>query len=243
MFTKSARFYDALYSWKDYPAEAHYIKETVDKRAPHAVSLLDVACGTGAHLEHLVDSFQVSGLDLDPELLNIARGRVPSADLHLGDMSSFDLGRRFDVVICMFSSIGYVRSLDRLRQAAYALATHMEPGGLLMLEPWFGPGEFEDGRVDTLVGRSDDLTIERVARSRLEGRDSIIDFDYTVADSSGVRERFSEHHVLGLFTRQEYNKAIEGAGLGHLEWDERGPTGRGLVTATKAARVEKRSFI
>ena len=235
MFTKSARFYDALYSWKNYPAEAHYIKEMVDRRAPHAVSLLDVACGTGAHLEHLVDSFQVSGLDLDPELLAIARARVPSADLHVGDMATFDLAQRFDVVICMFSSIGYVRSLDRLTQAAQALARHLEPRGLLMLEPWFGPGEFEDGRVDTLVGRSGDLTIERVARSRLEGRDSIIEFDYTVADSSGVKERFSESHVLGLFAREEYDKAIEGAGLGHLEWDESGPTGRGLVTATKTA--------
>ena len=235
MFTKSARFYDALYSWKDYPAEAHYIKEIVGRRAPHSVSLLDVACGTGAHLEHLVDSFQASGLDLDPELLAIARGRVPSADLHLGDMTSFDLGRRFDVVTCMFSSIGYVRSVSLLRRAAQTLARHIEPRGLLILEPWFGPGEFEDGRVDTLVGRSGDLTIERLARSRLEGRDSIIDFDYTVADSSGVKERFSEHHVLGLFAREEYDEAIEGAGLGDLEWDEGGPTGRGLVTATKEA--------
>ena len=235
MFTKSARFYDALYSWKNYPAEAHYIKEIVGRRAPHAFSLLDVACGTGAHLEHLVDSFQASGLDLDPELLAIARARVPSADLHLGDMTSFDLGRRFDVVTCMFSSIGYVRSVDRLAQAAEALARHIEPRGLLILEPWFGPGEFEDGRVDTLVGRSGDLTIERLARSRLEGRDSIIDFDYTVTDSSGVKEHFSESHVLGLFAREEYDEAILGAGLSHVEWDESGPTGRGLVTATRAA--------
>jgi ubiquinone/menaquinone biosynthesis C-methylase UbiE len=47
-----------------------------------AGSLLDVACGTGKHLEQLMRWYQVEGLDLDDGLLAIARERLPGVPLH-----------------------------------------------------------------------------------------------------------------------------------------------------------------
>lgn len=66
MFSKSARFYDAIYSFKDYPAEADLVTRYVRDAAPDASTLLDVACGTGLHMEHLRRNFIVEGVDLDP---------------------------------------------------------------------------------------------------------------------------------------------------------------------------------
>src|SRR3712207_7289123 len=42
--------------------------------------------------------------------------RYPDVRFHQGDMTDFDLGRRFDVVVCLFSAIGYVLTEERLRQ-------------------------------------------------------------------------------------------------------------------------------
>ena len=56
--------------------------------------------------------------------------------LEVADMTSFDLGRRFDVVTCLFSSIGYVGTAERLDQAIATMAAHLEPGGTLIVEPW-----------------------------------------------------------------------------------------------------------
>jgi ubiquinone/menaquinone biosynthesis C-methylase UbiE len=104
MFSRSADLYDALYAtFKDYADEAARLRELI---GPDARTLLDVACGTGAHLELLREHYEVVGLDLDPELLAIARGRLPGVELVEGDMTGFDLGRRFDAVACLFSSIG-----------------------------------------------------------------------------------------------------------------------------------------
>src|SRR5688572_25745977 len=108
MFSKSARFYDAIYSFKDYAAEAIEVQDLIQSRNPEARTLLDVACGTGLHLQHLAGTFDVAGLDLDPELLRIAGERVPDVPLHEADMRTFDLGERFDAITCLFSSIGYV---------------------------------------------------------------------------------------------------------------------------------------
>ena len=74
--------------------------------------LLDVACGTGLHLSYLTYRFQVEGLDRDEQLLAIARQRNPEVPLHHADMVDFALGRTFDVVTCLFSAIGYVKTLE-----------------------------------------------------------------------------------------------------------------------------------
>ena len=113
VFTKSAAFYDALYSWKDYQGEVEKLTAVIRSRVPDARTLLDVACGTGRHLELLSDGYRVEGLDLDAQLLAVARERLPSVPLHSGDMRDFELGRRFDVVTCLFSSIGYFRDVHR----------------------------------------------------------------------------------------------------------------------------------
>src|SRR5207247_2040583 len=76
VFTRSARFYDAIYSFKDYGKEAARIDALIRERRPNARTLLDVACGTGLHLKHLSERYEVEGLDLDPELLKLASDRL-----------------------------------------------------------------------------------------------------------------------------------------------------------------------
>lgn len=74
MFSKSASYYDMLYSFKDYAAEADKVRSAIDAAKQSAgCRLLDVACGTGQHLRHLEQHFDAEGLDLDPELLALAR--------------------------------------------------------------------------------------------------------------------------------------------------------------------------
>src|SRR5687768_8716119 len=111
MYTKSARFYDALYRTKDYEAAVGQLRGLIDRHVCSARSLLDVACGTGKHLDHLQHYYTVEGLDISPSMLEVAKQRLPGVPLHVGDMVDFDLGRVFDVVTCLFSSIGSVRTL------------------------------------------------------------------------------------------------------------------------------------
>ncbi len=117
MFAESAEMYDLFYEWKDYPAEVARLDALIRQRHSSARTLLDVACGTGRHLELLANRYAVEGLDIEPRLLEVARRRLPGVPLHLADMRSFDLGRSFDVVTCLFSSIGYVRSIRGLQRA------------------------------------------------------------------------------------------------------------------------------
>ena len=109
--TSTADLYDLFYDFKDYAAEADAIRNIVTLRHPGARTLLDVACGTGRHLEHLRESFTVEGVDIDDGLLRVAADRLPGVPLDHGDMRDLDLGERFDVVTCLFSSIGYMQTV------------------------------------------------------------------------------------------------------------------------------------
>jgi SAM-dependent methyltransferase len=226
VFNRSARIYDAVYaSIRDYPREAAELDGLIQKRRPRARTLLDVACGTGAHLEHLT-GYEAEGLDLDPEMLAVARERLPSVRLHEGDMADFDLGKRFDAVVCMFSSIGYVRTEEQLRSAITSMARHLEPDGVLVVEPWLAPDDWRDRHVGAVFVDEPELKIARMNVAQREGDVSIVDFEYLVATPDGI-ERFTEHHELGLFTVEQYLEAFRSAGL-EVEYDAEGPMGRGL---------------
>jgi SAM-dependent methyltransferase len=226
VFSRSAHLYDAVYSFKDYAAEAEQVHAVIQAHAPGAATLLDVACGTGKHLEHLARWYRVEGVDLDEEMLAIAGERLGDLTLHTGDMVSFDLGRTFDAVTCLFSSIGYVGSVERLNRAIASMAAHLAPGGVLVVEPWFSPEVWEVGRPRMITVDEPDLKVARVNVSRVEGRMSILDFTYLVATSEGV-EVLEERHEAILLTDEEYRDAFVAAGLA-VEHDAQGLNGRGL---------------
>jgi ubiquinone/menaquinone biosynthesis C-methylase UbiE len=135
MFSESAEFYDAIYSFKDYSAEAARIAALVRSLHPGAHTILDVACGTGEHARFLAadHGFEVDGLDLDAGLLHIAREKHPSGRFFQADMSEFALESRYDVVLCLFSSIGYLVSLERTRRALECFRQHLRQDGVLLV--------------------------------------------------------------------------------------------------------------
>ncbi len=235
MFTASAEFYDLVYStFKDYPAEAARIADLLRGIDPAFRSVLDVACGTGEHARLLAArGFAVDGLDLDPAFVRIAAGKHPDGRFFEADMKAFRLPFRYDAVLCLFSSIGYLRTLDGVRQALVCFREHLAPGGVVLVEPWFVPGVLDPSRVMRNDGQAGDVHVARVSRVEIDGRVSRVLFDYEVSDRHGTR-RASEVHVLGLFTTEELLATFREAGF-EVRYDADGLTGRGLYTAAAAA--------
>ena len=212
---------------KDYGAEAAKLTAFVHQYSrATGHRLLDVACGAGLHLFYLKRHFQVEGLDLNEQLLAIACQRNPGIPLHHADMTDFDLGRTFDVVTCLFSAIGYVKTLDNLARAAQCMAHHLAPGGILLIEPWFTPETWRPGTVHARFIDEPHLKIARINTSFAEGRLSIMDMHYLIGTPTGT-EHYVERHELGLFTAEEMRHTLTTCGL-EVTYDPTGLTGRGL---------------
>ena len=213
MFTLSARYYDKIYSFKDYRKEAGYLAETIrTHQRSSGRRLLDIACGSGQHLVYLQEWFTVEGLDLSPDLLELARERLPGAPFHQADMADYDLGEKFDVLTCLFSSIGYLKTLERVRQAVACWEKHLVPGGVLLIEPWFAPEAWKTGSVHALLVDEPELKIARFSTSKMDGRLSYVDFHYLVATPEDT-QHFVERHELGLFETSEQLDILSQAGF------------------------------
>jgi SAM-dependent methyltransferase len=213
MYASSTPHYDRLYAWKDYAAESKQLVDLVARAGkPGSRTLLDVACGTGKHLEHLRATFAVEGADLVPGMLEQAARRLPGVRLTQGDYRTLDLGRRFDVVTCLFSSIGYATTEADLHAAWRTFARHLVPGGIAIVEPWFVREKIDVTHVGLLVVDDPGLKIVRMNSMRQEGRLSHMDLHHLVGTPAGVTH-FVEPHVLACWEPAEMEAAIRAAGL------------------------------
>lgn len=238
MFDKSARLYDAIYTRRyDLPAKAAWVLDILREHGRPGGRLLDAACGTGAFVPYLQEHYEVVGVDLDSGMLAIARARCPDVSFHQADFTDFNLGERFDVVLCLGSSIGYTRTVKRLRRTLATFARHTHPGGLVVVEPWLPPEAWTPGHISALFVDEPDLKIARLGVSGpAEQGVSIMDWHYLVATPAGI-ETFVEHHELGLFTVEEHLAAFRDAGLS-VTHDPVGLAesgGRGLYVGVRAS--------
>jgi hypothetical protein len=174
----------------------------------------------------------VDGLDLDPGLLRVARRKYPSGRFFEADMTDFELGQRYDAILCLFSSIGYLVTLERVTRAFVCFRQHLAPEGVVLVEPWFPPGSLDTERVFRQTGTHRGMRVTRIGRNRVEGRISRLHFEYEFDGPNG-HQRVAEVHELGLFTHEEMGDAFKSAGL-DATLDPTGFTGRGLWIATMA---------
>lgn len=214
MFTKSQAFYEAIYDarGKDYAAEAAWLRAAIGVANPGAKRILDVACGTGAHLRFLHRHFEVAGEDADAAMIAIAEERLPGVPLRVGRMQDLTVERPFDALMCMFSSIGYVADETELRTTIARFAAAVVTGGLVIVEPWLHPQDWREGTMDASFVDQPRLKIARIGTSERYGSTAVIRYEYLVGEGTGV-SGFAETHRLQLFTEEQYAAAFEAAGL------------------------------
>jgi ubiquinone/menaquinone biosynthesis C-methylase UbiE len=220
---------------KDYTAEADRLHEFIEKyKRTDGKTLLDVACGTGTHAGLLGEYYKVEGMDLNINMLKVARKKHPELRFTRGDMREFDLGRQFDIVTCLFSAIGYTRTRTELQKAIKSMSCHLLPKGVLLVEPWFTPEQWHVGRVSTIVVDKPEIKIVRMSYSGKKGKISLLKFHYLVGSAKGIQQ-IVEHHEFGLFSDAEYTEAFTRAGLQVIH-DPEGVDGRGLYIGTYPSR-------
>ena len=231
MFTHSAHLYDIIYSFKDYEGEADAIREFIYEHHPHAKSILDIACGTGSHHIFLKDHFAIEGLDLDANLLKMAKEKNQKLSYHHANMKDFSLGKTFDVITCLFSSIGYLRSVEEIIECLRGFSKHLNKDGLIIIEPWITPENWYAGSLHMLTHEIEGMKVCRMNQSATKGNFSFMHMHYLVGTEEGV-QHFEEDHEMLLLPQKDMMKAFRTADL-KVAYRSEGLTGRGIYLARK----------
>jgi len=211
----SARYYDLIYSWKDYKREAGKIQKLIQcyKKSP-GKDLLEVACGTGGHARYLKNAFRILGTDINDRMLAVARKNVKGVAFQKVDMLTLNLGRQFDVILCLFSSIGYMNTRAKLRKTLRNFSGHLKQGGVVIIEPWLTKAAYKAGRVGHLLTYDGKETkIARLNVSRIRGNVSILEMHHLVAEKDKSVKYFVERHEVGMFEPDEFLALMRATGL------------------------------
>lgn len=218
---------------KDYAGEARLVADLVRARNPEAESVLDVASGTGSHLRYLRADFpDAAGLDQSPEMIALAERHIPEITMHQGDMRNFDLGRTFDAITLMYSSIAYVDDYPDLERALAALGRHLGPGGVLVIEPWEFPDSVAVDDLATDLIENDEGALTRFSHAVREEDAVVMTVHYLVATPERGIRHLTDRHRLALFTREQYLAAFAAAGC-PAEFVRPEPFGLGLFIGVK----------
>ncbi len=213
-YKELAKYYDTIYSFKDYRNEALELNALIRKyKKSDGNSLLDVGCGTGRHLLYLKKSFDCTGVDLNEEMLRIARDRVKGVKFIRGDMMSLSLGAKFDAIVVLFSAIGYVKTYAKLKMTIANFYNMLKPGGVLIIDGWFTRKQFKVGKVHLRTSELEGLKIARLGFSRIRGNVSILEEHYLVAEANRGIDYYVDVQELGLFEKDKFVQIMKDAGF------------------------------
>ena len=232
-FSHYSRYYDLLYADKDYASEVHYIRTLIDEFATLPVStLLELGCGTGIHACALAaQGLGVLGVDLSAEMLAGARARavvqgfdVGRLSFDQGDVRSFRVARKFDVVTSLFHVLSYQTTEADLQAMMQTSASHLDGGGLFVFDFWYGPAVLWQRpavRAKRLSNREVEVT--RLAEPVIHDQINAVDVNYSVfvkdLASNQTHEIKETHRVRYLFL-PEIDRLLDANGFDRLQAEE-----------------------
>ena len=188
VFADYADYYDLLYQDKDYPGEVDFIHRLIQSHRPQARTVLDLGCGTGRHSTLLVQKgYTLQGIDQSTAMLAKAEARRATLAPALAENLQFDSGeirrlalnRQFDVVLLLFHVFSYQISHQDLLATLATARQHLQPGGILIFDCWYGPAILTDPpRVRVKRAETECLQITRISEPQLAVNENQVDVHY-----------------------------------------------------------------
>ncbi len=217
-----ARMYrDLAYLWplvspvEEYVEEAEVLRAAFkDRLGPGRHSLLDLGIGGGHHIAPLVGDFDVTGVDLSPEMLAHSKRLNPDVDHHVGDMRTIRLDRKFDAVL-IHDSIGHMLTENDLRAAVETAVAHLRPGGVLIACPDWCRETFPDEHVTHSTNRRGDTSLTCIEYLYdPDPTDTTVELlvFYLIRENGHVRVE-QDRLIVGIFPKQTWFELVEQAGF------------------------------
>lgn len=233
VFEDYASYYDLCNVGKEYTVEVEYLLALVKQYGTGQVQeILDLGCGTGLHAcSFAAQGYAVTGVDRSEEMLQVARHRVQDLSslvpplFFAGDISSFSLGKRFDVVVALFHVINYQTTNHALQQTFLQAAAHLREGGLFIFDFWYGPAVLhQKPLVRVKRAENQELSLCRIAEPiLLENLNCVeVNFDIEIiSKKTDARRRLQESHLMRYLFLPEIEALLQQTGftvLGVEEW-------------------------
>lgn len=223
LYQRYAEYYDNVYYWKEYKKDVSVIKGIIHKyKKSSGNELLEVGCGTGNYLKYISKDFSCTGIDISANMLRIAKQKLKGVKLLRSDMTKMHLGKKFDVVLCLWGVISYAKSYDALESTINNFSEHLKTGGVLIADPWYTTSTdglrtksyYTEGMPYMTTYDSPRLKIARIRIPINVGNRQIMDIHTLVAKIGDKKVGYSiDRYDIGLFDIRRVIGIMRKAGI------------------------------
>jgi SAM-dependent methyltransferase len=227
VFDNYAKYYNLLYSDKNYKAEVDHIHNLISQYSQRpATKLLDIGCGTGIHAGFLANlGYSITGVDLSPEMVNQAKAKkIPESEFFVANAVDFKCLSGFDVITSLFHVFSYQTANSEAEAMITNVSEHLKEQGLFLFDFWYGPAVLNE-RPSIKVKRldNDEIQVTRIAEPILKINDNIVDVNFEVLiydKAHNHTDIVRELHPMRYFFKPEIEFFLQKAGMSILYFKE-----------------------
>lgn len=129
-YKEFAKYYDKFYQKKDYQKEVNFLTNFINKED----TIIDIGCGTGIHISLFTkDGYDVDGLDLNKEMLDIAKTRL-NTNLYNQNILDININKKYDTIISMFAVINHLKDTNELTICLNNLKKILKDNGKIIID-------------------------------------------------------------------------------------------------------------
>ncbi len=217
MYNDFAEVYDKLQD-TDYEAFVDYYERIFERLDKKPKLVLDLACGTGnITIPMAKRGYDMIGLDLSCEMLNIARNKAAEENLDIlflnQNMCEMELFGTVDAIVCALDGLNYITDPEDLKQIFRLVENYLNPGGVMIFDL-----NTEHKLRDILGGNTyvmEEQGIYYVWQSEFFEDEKICEFElnFFCEQEDKSYKRFDEFQAERAYSPEEISTLVKGAGL------------------------------
>ena len=216
------KLYGELAGWwpvfsdpKEYRLEAAHVARVLRKSTkPSPRTVLELGSGGGNSAFHLKSHFEMTLVDMSPQMLKVSRKLNPECRHIRGDIRTLRLGRTFDAVY-VHDAICHMTTERELRAVMQTAYEHCRPGGAALFVPDFVRETFvagtDQGGTDSAGRRL--RFLQWVFDPDPGDTTYQVDFAILLRNKTGNARVAHDRHILGLFPRARWLRMLRDEGL------------------------------
>ena len=211
LYDELAEFWPMISGPEEFRGEAKLFARVLTKSShPAPRTLLELGSGGGNNASHLKAHFEMTLVDLSPQMLAVSRALNPECEHLEGDIRSVRLGRTFDAVF-VHDAVCHMTTDEDLRALMESAFEHCRPGGVAL----FVPDEVRESFVpSTDHGGSDSVRyVQWTTDPDPSDTTILVDFGFLLRDEQGAVRVVHERHTHGLFARSVWLKLLRKVGF------------------------------
>jgi SAM-dependent methyltransferase len=222
-FNLYSRYYDLLYSNKDYSAETKYISDCIRRESPYAKTILEFGSGTGGHgliLQKM--GYDIYGLERSKQM--VEKAILHGYPCEQADITDFEINQKFDVVISLFHVISYINDNASLETVFRNASKCLNSGSLFIFDVWYSPAVYHQ-KPETRIKKVEngEISVIRIAEPEIHINKNVVDVNYSILVKDKNTDKwieFHENHPMRHFSIPEISLLATYTGFELLKAEE-----------------------